>query len=224
MMYHAVQSLLNQNAVIWESVPAMRSAMRTFESLLAEIGPCQQITQQNKKGITQQKAAQQKLVISHTYEFASVLYAMAVQTNNPVLKGKVKFTETGLLKMRDAQLVSDCRMIANLATEHLADLSDYAMTESELLVLKEEIELFSEIIPTGRLSDLERKAANEKMKNLFVEVDALLKNQLDRLMIRYRESHADFYTTYHLLRRVVHYGIRHVKPQEPENPAPDVEH
>jgi len=223
MMYNAVQALLNQNAVVWEPVSAMVTTIKTFESLLAEIETCQQITQQNKKGITRQKAAQQKLVISHTYELESMLYALAVRTNNPVLKGKVKFTETDLLKSRDAQLVSICRTIADLATEYLADLSTYAVTERELIVLKEEIELFADNIPTGRISDLERKATNEKMKGLFREVDVLLKTQLDRLMVRYRNNQADFYTTYHSIRRIVHYGIRHVKPQEPENPAPDIE-
>lgn len=222
MMYNAVQSLLNQNAVIWEPVPAMVNTINTFESLLAEIETYQQITQGNKKGITQQKATQQELVISHTYELLSVLYAMATATNNPVLESKVNFTESDLLKKRDTQLVSVCLTIAELGTEYLADLSVYGVTESELMILKEEIRLFADNLPTGRISVSERKAANVKLKDLFVQVDALLKKQLDRLMVRYRKNQPDFYSLYHNTRRIVNYGTRHQKIQEPENTAQDV--
>jgi hypothetical protein len=221
-MYNAVQSLLNQNAVIWEPVPAMVNTIKSFELLLAEIETYQQIAQGNKKGITLQKAAQQELVISHTYELLSVLYAMATRTNNPVLESKVNFTESDLLKKRDTQLVSVCLMIAEIGTEYLADLSVYGVTESELIILKEEIKLFADNLPTGRISVSERKAANEKLRDLFVQVDALLKKQLDRLMIRYRKSHPDFYSLYQNTRRIVNYGTRHEKNQEPENIAQGV--
>lgn len=214
MMYNAVLSLLKQNAVIWEPVPAMVTTINDFESLLAEIDTCQQITQGTKKGITRQKAAQQALVISHTYELLSVLYAMATATNNPVLLSKVSFTESDLLKTRDTQLVSICLRSAEIATEYLADLTAYGVTESELNLLKEEIGLFADNLPTLRVSVSERKAANVKLKNLFIEVDALLKKQLDRLMVRYRKSQPDFNSLYHNTRRIVHYGTRHVKAKE----------
>lgn len=218
-MYNAVLSQLKQNAVIWGPVPAMVNTIDDFESLLAEIETCQQITQGSKKGITLQKATQQALVISHTYELLSVLYAMATATNNPVLQSKVNFTESDLLKTRDAQLVSICQRTAEIATEYLADLTAYGITESELNLLKEEIGLFADNLPTLRVSVSERKAANEKLKDLFLQVDALLKNQLDRLMIRYRNSQPDFYSLYHNLRRIVNYGTRHAKAKEPENTA-----
>lgn len=218
-MYNAVLSQLKQNAVIWQPVPAMVNTIDDFESLLAEIDTYRQITQGSKKGITLQKATQQALVISHTYELLSVLYAMANATNNPVLLSKVNFTESDLLKTRDAQLVSICLRTAEIATEYLADLLAYGVTQSELNLLKEEIGLFADNLPTLRVSVSERKAANEKLKDLFLQVDALLKNQLDRLMVRYRKSQPDFYSLYHNLRRIVNYGTRHVKAKEPENTA-----
>ena len=219
VMYRAVQSHLDRNKSMWTSVPAMATTINDFELLLAEIETYRKLTQENKTGITQQKAAQQALVIAHAYELSSVLYAMAIKKNDAVLAAKVDFTETDLLKKRDNHLVSTCRNILEFATEHLAELIAYQVTADELIVLKEEINSFAENLTTGRVSVTERKAANEKLKVVFLQVDSLLKKQLDRIVVRYRKTEPDFYTNYQSLRRIINYGVRHEKPKEPEKEA-----
>ena len=215
VMYHAVQSHLDRNKSMWTSVPAMATTINDFELLLAEIENYIQLTSGNKKGIAQQKATQQGLVIAHAYELSSLLYAMAIKKNDAILAAKVDFTETDLLKMRDDNLVTTCRNILEFATEHLAGLIAYEVTSDELIVLKEEINRFAENLTTGRVSVSERKAANEKLKIVFLQVDALLKKQLDRIMVRYRKTEPDFYTTYQNLRRIINYGVRHEKTKAP---------
>lgn len=219
VMYHSVQSHLDRNKSMWTSIPAMATTINDFELLLAEIENYIQLTSGNKKGIAQQKAAQQALVIAHAYELSSVLYAMAIKKNDAILAAKVDFTETDLLKKRDDNLVTTCRNILEFATEHLAELIAYEVTADELIVLKEEINRFAENLTTGRVSVSERKAANEKLKIVFLQVDALLKKQLDRIMVRYRKTEPDFYATYQNLRRIINYGVRHEKPKEPEKEA-----
>jgi len=219
VMYRAVQSHLDRNKSMWTSVPAMVTTINDFELLLAEIETYRKLTQENKTGITQQKAAQQALVIAHAYELSSVLYAMAIKKNDAVLAAKVDFTETDLLKKRDNHLVSTCRNIVEFATEHLAELIAYQVTADELIVLTEEINSFAENLTTGRVSVTERKAANEKLKVVFLQVDSLLKKQLDRIVVRYRKTEPDFYTNYQSLRRIINYGVRHDKPKEPEKEA-----
>jgi len=217
VMYHAVQSHLDQNKSVWTSFPAMVTTISDFELLLAEVETYRQLTHENKKGIAQLKAAQQALVIAHAYEFSSLLYAMAITKNDAILAAKVDYTETDLLKMRDDHLVTTCRNIVEFATEHLAELIAYQVSGDELIVLKEEINRFAENLTTGRVSVSERKAANEKMRIVFLQVDALLKKQLDRIMVRYRKTEPDFYAKYQNLRRIVNYGVRHEKPKESKN-------
>ena len=144
---------------------------------------------------------------------------MAKQTNNPVLAGKVDYTETSLLKTRDDQLVLRCTGIADLATEQLAALAPYGVTPEELNRLKEGIKQFADSLPKGRISVSERKAANATLNTLFVETDALLKTQLDRLMVRYRKNQPEFYATYQTARHIINYGVRHEKAKRPEPEA-----
>jgi hypothetical protein len=219
VMYQTVQSHLDRNKSLWTSVAAMATTINDFELLLAEIETYRKLTQENKKGITQQKATQQALVIAHAYEISSVLYAMAIKKNDEILAAKVDFTETDLLKKRDNNLVATCLNILEFATEHLAELNAYEVTADELIVLKEKINSFAENLTTGRVSVSERKAANEKLKVVFLQVDTLLKKQLDRIVVRYRKTEPDFYTTYQSLRHIVNYGVRHEKPKEPEKEA-----
>jgi hypothetical protein len=219
VMYQAVQSHLNANTSVWTSVPAMVETINDFESLLAEIETYRQLTQGNNKGITMQKAAQQALAIAHTYELSSVLYALATKKKDEILAAKVDFTETDLLKKRDGNLVTTCQNIVEIATEHLNELIAYQVTADELMALKEEIKSFADNLTTGRVSVSERKAANEKLKALFVQVDALLKKQLDHIVVRYRTTEPNFYTIYQNSRRIVNYGVRHQKPKEPEKEA-----
>jgi len=216
VMYHAVQSHLERNKSVWTSVPAMVTTISDFELLLAEIKNYRKLTSENKKGITQQKATQQALVIEHAYELSSALYAMAIKKNDVILAAKVDFTETDLLKKRDDNLVTTCRNIVEFASEHLAELNVYRVTGDELIALEENINRFAENLTTGRVSVSEQKAANKKMKIVFLQVDALLKKQLDRIMVRYRKTEPDFYEKYQNLRRIVNYGVRHEKPKEPE--------
>lgn len=216
-MYDAVQLILNKNSAIWEPVPVMADTIQTFSSLIEKIGLYEAKIRDNKKGITAQKEVLQNQVIRDTYEVASAMYVLAERTNDPVLAAKVKFTETDLLKKRDAHLVSVCTGIAALATEYLNDLSMYGVTKEELETLREEINLFSESLPGPRLTVAERKAANEAMRVLFGQVDELLRNQIDRLMVRFRKSQPDFYALYKYSRRIVHYGIRHEKTELSNN-------
>lgn len=219
VMYHGVQSHLNQNKELWTVVPAMVEIVNDFEALLAKIETYQQLIKGNKNGITKQKAAQQDVIIAHTYELSSLVYVAATKKNDMVLAAQVNFTPTKLLKKRDSTLVATCLSFVETATGHLAELSDYPITAEELLVLKEEINRFAENISSGRVSVSEGKAANENMKQVFLQVDALLKNQLDRMMVRYRKTKPKFFAMYHELRRIIHYGVRHAKPKEPEKEA-----
>lgn len=216
-MYDSIRSLLNSNKEAWQPVAVLAEIVDTFEALLDEIKTCRQFTGENNKGITRQKAIWQQQLIGIAYQVASALYVMAMRANNPVLAHQVDYTETDLLKTRDMQLVTHCRVIEELATKHLPALAGFGVTANELDELRKAIQRFSESLPTLRVSVSERKAANMKLKELFAQTDALLKNQLDRLMVRLRETHPDLYATYQNTRRIVQYGIRHEKSKGTEN-------
>lgn len=147
---------------------------------------------------------------------------MATRANNLVLAHQVDFTKTDLVKTRDTQLVTTCSAIEELALQHQAALTDFRITVGDLARLPDAINRFSESLPRTRVTVVEHEATNKKLNDLFVQTDALLKNQLDRLMVCYRETQPVQYNTYRNSRRIINYGIRHEKKKEPENAVQDV--
>lgn len=221
IMFKTIQDLLKTNQEIWNGIPAIADTVREFELLLTEIDNYLQLLLVNPNAITVQKTERQKAMIDCAYELVSLVYAMAAKKNDLVLLNNVNFTETDLLKMRDNQLVVVCNTIVTLLQGHLDELRPYGVTENDVDRLNDAVNRFNESLPSKRVTVIQRKAANEKLKDLFVQTDVLLKMQLDRLLVRYRNSEPHFYGVYRNARRIVNYGVRHEKPKEPEHETPD---
>lgn len=215
-MLNAVLRFLKQNSSAWGSSTVMAELITKLEALIGEIESIRLITDSDLTGITAEKLAQQEVLISKAYEFSSILYAMASRSENKVLQGKVNFTESELQNARGGDLISTCKAIAALVSENLAALVPYDLTKADMTVLGEMISSFSENLPTHRVSVAERKAANERLKEAYATVDILVSEQLDRMMVRYRNGSSDLYAAYNNARAIVHYGIRHEKEAKPK--------
>lgn len=57
------------------------------------------------------------------------------------------------------------------------------------------------------------------MKELMSNSTALLNDQLKRLVVRYQSTNPDFYDRFVATSKVVDYGLRHDKPENPDGPA-----
>lgn len=209
MMLNTVLSFLKQNRSLWEASPVMVELITNLENLIGEIESLRLLTESNLTGITAEKNNQQEELIDKAYELSSILYAMASLADNKVLQAKVDYTESELQNIRGGDLLTTCTSIAAIVKENLTDLERFEITEDDASDLEKLIASFAENIPAYRVSVTERKAANEKMKELFLNADSLLNEQLDRMMVRYKNNSAEEYTAYTNARSIVNYGIRH---------------
>ena len=215
-MLNAVLSFLKLNISAWGNSTVMAELITKLETLIGEIESIRRITNSDLTGITAEKLVQQEILINKAYELSSMLYAMASRSENMVLLGKVDFTEHELQNARGGDLISTCKTIATLVEENLTDLVPYELTQADVTVLEEMIGNFSNNLPTHRVSVAERKAANDRLKEVFSAVDILVNEQLDRMMVRYRSSSPDLYAAYINARTIVNYGIRHEKEEKPK--------
>jgi len=215
-MLNAVLSFLKLNISAWGNSTVMAELITKLETLIGEIKSIRRITDSDLTGITAEKLVQQEVLINKAYEMSSILYAMASRSENKVLQGKVDFTENELIEARGGDLISTCKTIATLVGENLTALIPYELTEADVTVLEEMIRNFSNNLPTHRVSVSERKAANDRLKEVFSTVDTLVNEQLDRMMVRYRNGSTDLYAAYNNARMTVQYGIRHEKEEKPK--------
>lgn len=217
-MYHALQSMLANNKSKWEAVQAICNTIQKFEGLLNEIDACSTMTSAGTKGETIYKKEIRLRVIERTVEVSAVLSALILQTNEQYTGAKLDYSKSKLVKMRDMQLETISSVIAEQATEHLTLLATAGVTPNDIEMLKADIKIFSDLLPHQRHLVTERKVTNMKLNDLFVQTDALLKKQLDRLMLRYKQTQPDFYSNYKTSRHVINYGVRHKKGKGEKEP------
>lgn len=218
-MYKGVQTMLTGNKEKWDAVPTIDKVVQAFELLIKKIEDCNAIASNKRKGETAQKKELRTTLIGRALEISSALYAIMVQTDELSNRAKLNFTKTKLVKRRDLQLVYTCECIAILANERLQLLATAGYTANDLEILNADIKTFAELLPRHRLSVTERKTANTLLKGLFGQTDSLLKNQLDRLMLRYKQSQPLFYSSYQTSRHIINYGVRHSKSKSEETPV-----
>lgn len=213
-MFNAVNEVINRNKPIWQDIAAMVNITDEFSDKLSEIDNLRQQTEGDTTGGTREKEQLEGALVDKNYEISSALFAMSIRNNNAVLKEKVDYTESELQQARDGELVATGETISALARENLEPLGEYGVDEAAVTELEELTAQFKAAVPAPRATIAERKAANEKLKKLFTETQAVLENQLDRLMVRFKNSNPDFYSAYMNARVIVDYGIRH-ETQEP---------
>jgi len=213
VMVKALLRLLRLNQPLWQDSVPISNAVNELEGLIAQIEATRLITDANHTGMITEKTNLQNSLITKAFEISSMLHALASSSKNLILLKKVDFPISELQRQRDGELASMCKGIATLTHEYMPALVDYPVTEAELEGFEELTAEYESGLPNHRVSVSERKAANEKLKDLFKMADVVLINQIDRLMFRYSTTAPDFYASYQNARKVVDYGIRHEKPE-----------
>jgi len=215
VMLKALLRLLRLNQSLWQDSVPFVNAVNQLEALIAQIEATRMITDENRSGMVAEKTKLQNSLITKAFEITSMLHAMASSLKNQILLGKVDFPISELQRQRDGGLASICKGIAILARENMPGLIEYKITEPELTGYEGQIAQYESGLPNHRVSVSERKAANVKLKDLHKQADDVLSNQIDRLMVRFSTANPDFYASYHNAHKVVDYGIRHDKPEDP---------
>ncbi|HCY39798.1 MAG TPA: hypothetical protein DHV48_00300 [Prolixibacteraceae bacterium] len=219
VMMKALLSFLKQNQAIWQNLQPFVAAVNELENSIAAIEAIRQSTDVDQSGLVTEKKTLRTNLANRSFEVASQIYAMACKTKDMVLQAKVNFPKSELEGQRDGELASTSKTIVGLGWTYLQALIPYGITDVELNSLSALILAYENSLPTARISVSERKANNEKLKGLFVSSKLILKDQINRMMVRYQSSNPDFYAGYLSASKVVDYGIRHEKPLAPETPA-----
>jgi hypothetical protein len=219
VMMKALLSFLKLNRAIWEGSAPFAAAVEELEILILGIESLRQSTDVDQSGQVAEKRTLKVNLVNKNFEIVSQIFAMACKTKNQVLQARIGFSKSELEGQRDGELVSTTNMVLELASSILEDLVTYDVTAAELEVLGEIKERYENSLSVPRLSVTDRKANNAKLKELMGNSKTLLNDQLKRLMVRYQSTNPDFYNRYLATSKVVDYGLRHDKPENPDGPA-----
>ncbi len=120
---------------------------------------------------------------------------------------------------REAAVLALVRDIHAAATEQIANLADYGITQAKLTALKKKIDAFEASLAKPRQQIASGSATTQNLQAQFAEADAILNKRLDKVVFQFKASAPDFFNAYQTARSIVDIrGTR--KPNGTVIPAP----
>ena len=202
-MFLNTQEALDSNSTLWSSIPVMLSTKNSFDELIQRIGDVNEKTVSNSKAVTADKTVTLNNLAAKAVTLSGILQAYAAVTGNVKLAGKVALTKTDIERVRETDVEALITPVIEEARKELANLADYGLTEDMIVETETTLDDFKALIGQPRTVRNQAFAAMTLMEELFDAANDLIKNQLDKLMIRFKFSDTEFYSEYERARTIV---------------------
>lgn len=202
-MCRAVEQHCDNNSAIIGLIAAFLTAFNVFKAKIAEIMNATQLADLSLQGITADKSNRKQNLAQMATDIAGIIYAYAVAIGNLTLKQEMNITFSKLIQTRDDQLAPRCQNIHDKGIENLAQLGEYGIKDGNLSALQTAIDEYQAATPKPRTAVSQRKTHNANLRRLFKETDAILKDQMDRLVVNFRTSNPDFVAQYFSNRQII---------------------
>ena len=124
-------------------------------------------------------------------------------TGNTILAGKVALNKSDIERARETDVEALITPVIDEARNELTNLADYALTEDTIVDLETSLDDFKALIGQPRTIRNQAFAAMTLMDELFDATNDILKNKLDKLMIRFKLTNTEFYSEYERARTIV---------------------
>ena len=203
-----VRLVLNRFSAIWTSFAGFAGQVKTLGAKIELILVLAQEQERDNRGLRADKVKLTDLLTDAVMAVAGPLGAWALVAQREAIRLQVDLVPSTVRKLAAERLVLVAKDVLALGQKHLAEAGDYALTAGELEVLVSRIVAFEQLVASPR-EGVARTAALTKL--IEAEIDQtmdLLKLFFDRVMFRFKESHAEFYLNYQTARKVVQPSYR----------------
>jgi hypothetical protein len=202
-MFLATQETLDANSSLWNMVPICLSTKNKFDELIQRIAEVNEKTLSNSKAVTASKATVLNALAQKSVSIAGIIQAFAAITDNAKLAGKVKLVKSDIDRARETNVEALIKPIIKAARNHIGELADYGLVEDMVVELETSLDDFKVLIGQPRTVRNQAYAAMTLMDELFDSANDVIKNKLDKLMIRYKYTNTEFYSSYERARTIV---------------------
>lgn len=195
-MAYATMLVMDENAAIWNGVPAIVAAHVEFKANLTSLE--QAVSRQVKDitGYTQDKTAAEDRMIAKTLSIGGSLMALATVNGDNGLAEAMNLSPTELRRYRDSVVAQRCMGVHDAAVSNAAALVAYGVTAADITELKALIDAYVAFIAVPRTLITARKGATAEIGALVRDTMKLLTNRMDRLMQQFAFSHKEFHRHY----------------------------
>ncbi|MBK8805638.1 MAG: hypothetical protein IPO21_02865 [Bacteroidales bacterium] len=201
-MFLNVQDSLDNYSSIWSTIPILLQYKNELDELISRIVYISQDAQ-TYLGVSEHKKKMKLTIALKLSTLSGTIQAYAAGTDNADLANSVKMSKSTIEAIKDLDLDAVTRNIVKIAQERLKDLANYGVTENMLTEILTSLEEFNGMIGKPRSIRNSKFVALETAAQLFDECNNLLRNKTDKVMLMFRDSNPDFYSSYERARKIV---------------------
>lgn len=194
-------------------VIALASRVAQLEAKIAQINELGRKQTALTKTSTVQSDERLAVAVNTALTVAAFVGAFAAEHGDPELRSLVNLSERDFTRCRKVQRATLASRVLEAAERVQAQLVAYGMTATLLADLRTQIEDARAAVGLPRAAIAVKRGATLRLAVIMAETDALLNEQIDRLMYPLRHTHSHFHTIYQAARKV------HRAPRSPRAAA-----
>ena len=210
-MYLGEKKILTDYNATWVAIPGFATVVSTFISKIALIQATENRQQRTTKGVTTNKKNKKLLLIEKALVVAGGILSVAQETNDTELFELVNFTASELEHIGDTLLLDRATLILDTGNANAAAILPKGITAVILGELQTMVTEYETVVVSPRDLIVDKKTATAQLKVLFLDTDALLKDNLDRLMMQFKTSNNEFFRKYFNGREIIDLGTQHTR-------------
>lgn len=202
-MFLQVQRFLDQSSAAWSKVRVVGRYKNELDASLQQIREQHRQTDAVTTGISADKSQLKDSIATRAAVVAGALYAYAAGRDDNTLLATMDWSASRLYKAKDTDFPRQVTGITAEASARLDELADYGVLQEQLTDIESSLDDFRELIGMPRLIRSQAGSAKTNLASLIDGVNAMLKEQLDKVMMQFRLTDATFYEGYQRARVIV---------------------
>jgi hypothetical protein len=218
-MFETTNGVLDANKALWQEIPAFADAVNRVKSGTAAIR--EKAGDQVPTGDTEAKAAARLDLEERMLHIADTLAALASKRGDHELAAKVDINKSAADRMADSDLLTAANGVAEGADANSTALAvDYKISAEEFVAFSGAIAKFDGLKTAPRDAQVNRKVATLSLPEAIAFVRGIYRNELDKLMTRFKKPQPEFYQAYFAARVIVDRAATRTTKKETPAPMP----
>ena len=219
-MYESVHAVLTDHQNSWQNIPAFANAVNTIETKLALLRV--RITEQLSAttGVTLEKKLRTEDLRSRMLVIQHALFLLGRASGDIALRERNNHSKSDLRDLNLNEFAARCSELKTDLDTYGAQLAEYGITQQTIDELMPLLLGIDELNNSTRKAIIKRKEITRSISDLEHELDELLRVELDRLILVFKQSDPAFFHSYNSARITIDYGGgRGSRGDEPDNPG-----
>jgi hypothetical protein len=194
--------VVNAAQLIWQNLIAYGNAFTRFTGKISDIEAADANAQKKTNGVTKDKKKKRTAMTALAMLVKGAVQAYAASVSDNTLFESVNFSETKLKYGKSTTALSRASVIYTAANGILPQLASFGITAQILTNYQTAITDFEQFISAPKQAIVERVGANKDENKLINEADAILLNEMDKLMDNFKDTAPQFFMDYFDSRKI----------------------